>query len=62
VEIRGFEEGLVDFPGELNGRRVYLCWQLGEPAVEHWHEVDAGYSGRQDLAHPPGGLANHTSK
>jgi hypothetical protein len=43
------DAGLVDFPGEIDGRRVYLCWRLGERAVEHWHEIDAGFAGRQRL-------------
>lgn len=47
------DAGLVDFPAEVGGRNVYLCWQLGEPAVEYWHEVDAGYAGRQPLAPVP---------
>ncbi len=50
VEFKGYDVGLVDFPAEMNGRIVYLCWQLGEPAVEHWHEVDAGFAGRQRFA------------
>jgi hypothetical protein len=41
--------GLVDFPGELDGRRVWLCWRLGEPSVQYWHDLDAGYAGRQPL-------------
>lgn len=41
--------GLVDFPGEIAGRRVFLCWRLGEHAVEYWHDVDAGFAGRQPL-------------
>lgn len=49
VDFKGFDEGLVDFPAELDGRRVYLCWKLGEDAVAHWHDVDAGYAGRQKL-------------
>src|SRR5687767_6311792 len=52
VEFKGFEQGLVDFPAELDGRRVYLCWQLGEDSVEHWHDIDAGYAGRQPLELP----------
>lgn len=52
VEFKGFDQGLVDFPAELGGRRVYLCWQLGEDAVEHWHDMDAGYAGRQRLEFP----------
>ena len=41
--------GLIDFPSEMNGRRVLLCWRLGEPEVQYWHEVDAGFAGRQPL-------------
>lgn len=55
VEMKGFDVGLVDFPGEMDGRPVYLCWRLGEPAVAHWHERDAGFAGRQPLA--PGVMA-----
>jgi hypothetical protein len=41
--------GLIDFPGEIDRRRVWLCWRLGEPAVQYWHDLDAGYAGRQPL-------------
>ncbi|HSC33100.1 MAG TPA: DUF2203 domain-containing protein [Gemmatimonadaceae bacterium] len=47
------DAGLVDFPAEMDGRPVYLCWRLGEPAVDHWHEIDAGFAGRQPLAVQP---------
>ena len=50
VEFKGYDTGLVDFPSEMGDRRVYLCWRLGEPAVAHWHEIDAGFAGRQPLA------------
>jgi hypothetical protein len=50
IEMKGLDVGLVDFPGEIGGRRVYLCWRLGEPAVTHWHELDAGFAGRRRLA------------
>jgi hypothetical protein len=43
------DAGLVDFPGEIDGRPVYLCWRLGEPTIQHWHEIDAGFAGRQPL-------------
>jgi hypothetical protein len=49
VECKSLESGLVDFPAERDGRVVYLCWRDGEAAVTHWHEVDAGFSGRQPL-------------
>lgn len=49
VELKDFDTGLVDFPAWMNGHEVYLCWRLGEPEVAHWHEVDAGFAGRQKL-------------
>jgi hypothetical protein len=49
VEAKGALEGLVDFPSEMDGRIVYLCWRLGESEVLHWHELDAGFRGRQPL-------------
>ena len=49
LEFKGFEHGLIDFPSEMDGRPIYLCWKLGESAVAHWHEVDAGFSGRKQL-------------
>jgi len=50
VEMKGFDTGLVDFPAELDGRPVRLCWQLGEESVKYWHEEHAGFAGRQPLA------------
>ena len=49
VEFKGFELGLVDFPGEIDGHAVYWCWKYGEPAVLYWHDADAGYTGRQPV-------------
>ena len=49
VDFKGFEQGLVDFPGERDGRVVCLCWKLDEDAVEFWHEVSDGYAGRQPI-------------
>lgn len=46
----GLDHGLVDFPTTWQGRWVYLCWRRGEPGVLSWHEVDAGYAGRQELS------------
>lgn len=50
VEIKGLDTGLVDFPGEVNGKPAFLCWQLGEESVQYWHEEDAGFAGRQPLS------------
>jgi len=41
--------GLIDFYSKMDGRDVFLCWKPGEPEVAHWHELDAGFSGRQSL-------------
>jgi hypothetical protein len=49
IVIRDIDRGLVDFPALREGREVYLCWALGEDGVDHWHELDAGYRGRQPL-------------
>jgi hypothetical protein len=49
VIVRDLERGLVDFPAMRDEREVYLCWEEGEDRISHWHETDAGFSGRQDL-------------
>jgi hypothetical protein len=49
VEPKSGPEGLIDFPCMLDDRLVFLCWKLGESEVLHWHELDAGFRGRQSL-------------
>jgi hypothetical protein len=49
IEVKDYAQGLIDFPAEREGRPVYLCWRLGEPTVQFWHEVDAGFAGRRPL-------------
>lgn len=49
VQLKDVSRGLVDFPALMDGREVYLCWLLGEDDVTHWHELDAGFQGRQSL-------------
>ena len=49
VELKSDEIGLCDFRSMMNGREIYLCWRLGEPQVMFWHELDAGFAGRQAL-------------
>ena len=50
IQLKDRRIGLVDFPSELDGRRVLLCWRLGEPSVQFWHDEDAGFAGRQPLS------------
>ncbi len=49
VEVKDLAIGLVDFPSERDGRVVYLCWRMDEPAIVAWHELDGGYMGREPL-------------
>lgn len=49
ILLRDPETGLVDFPAEREGARVYLCWRLGEDHVGHWHPLDTGFAGRRPL-------------
>ncbi len=47
--IKDINTGLLDFPALREGHEVYLCWQYGEDRIAFWHEVDAGFSGRQPI-------------
>jgi len=49
LPMGGIEDGLVDFPTTYQGRWVYLCWHAGERELQYWHEVDAGFPGRQEI-------------
>ncbi len=48
-ELKGLDEGLIDFQAEREGRTVYLCWKLGEPEIVYWHHLDTGFASRQPL-------------
>lgn len=47
--IKDLNNGLVDFPSIREGREVYLCWRFGEPRIDFYHELHAGFKGRQQL-------------
>ena len=49
VLIKDINLGLLDFPALKDGREVYLCWQYGEDDIAFWHEIEAGYAGRQSI-------------
>lgn len=49
IEIKDLNFGLIDFPSVRDGRIVYLCWRLGEAEIAFWHNLDAGFAGRQPL-------------
>jgi hypothetical protein len=49
IVLRDIDRGLVDFPALIDGREVYLCWELGEEDVAYWHDLEGGYGGREPL-------------
>ena len=49
VLFKDINLGLLDFPALKSGREVYLCWKYGEDDIAFWHEIDAGYAGRQPI-------------
>lgn len=57
-ELKDWASGLVDFPAIHEGRQVWLCWKLGEPKVEHWHELYSGFSGRKPVGPNFGSLTS----
>ena len=49
VQIKGLDPALIDFPAFRDGRVVFLCWQEGEATISHWHDIEAGFAGREPL-------------
>lgn len=49
AQIKDINTGLLDFSAQKNGREVYLCWQHGEDDIQYWHEIEAGFAGRQPI-------------
>jgi hypothetical protein len=49
VQVKDLDIGLLDFPCEVDGRTVLLCWKLGEKTITHWHGVSEGFAGRKPI-------------
>lgn len=49
VVLKDLDVGLLDFPHQREGRVVFLCWHPPEERIGYWHEIEAGYAGRQPL-------------
>lgn len=49
VILKDLDMGLLDFPHERDGRVVFLCWHPPEEEIGYWHDIEAGYQGRQPL-------------
>ena len=49
VIVKDLDLGLCDFPCQMNGRIVYLCWKHGESEIQWWHDTHSGFAGRQPI-------------
>jgi len=49
VQVKDLDIGLLDFPCEVDGRLVLLCWKLGEKSITHWHDTSEGFAGRKPV-------------
>lgn len=49
ILIKDLDHGVVDFLGMRDGHEVLLCWRYGEDDIAFWHEVNAGFDGRQAI-------------
>ncbi len=49
VQVKDLDIGLLDFPCEVEGQKILLCWKLGEKAITHWHGTDEGFAGRKPI-------------
>jgi hypothetical protein len=49
IILKDVDRGLVDFPSMRGDHEVFLCWEQDEEDVEFWHELDAGYAGRERI-------------
>jgi hypothetical protein len=49
VQVKDLEIGLLDFPCEVEGGIVLLCWKLGEKSITHWHGTNEGFASRKPI-------------
>ena len=49
VQVKDLDIGLLDFPCQVEGRTVLLCWKLGEKGITHWHNTSEGFAGRKPI-------------
>jgi hypothetical protein len=49
VQVKDLDIGLLDFPCQVEGHTVLLCWKLGEMGITHWHGTEEGFGGRKPI-------------
>jgi len=47
VQVKDIDIGLLDFPCDVEGQIILLCWKLGEKSITHWHGTQEGFAGRK---------------
>jgi hypothetical protein len=49
IELKGIAPLLLDFPAEMDGDPVLLCWLEGERELGWYHKLAHGFAGRRRL-------------
>lgn len=49
VQVKDLSIGLLDFPCEVEGQKILLCWKRGEKVITHWHGIQEGFAGRKPI-------------
>jgi hypothetical protein len=49
VQVKDLDIGLLDFPCQVEGTIILLCWKLGEKSITHWHGTEEGFAGRKPI-------------
>jgi hypothetical protein len=49
VQVKDLDMGLLDFPCEVEGQVILLCWRLGEKSITHWHGTQEGFAARKPI-------------
>ncbi len=49
VQVKDLDTGLLDFPCNVDGGTILLCWRLGESRITHWHGLEEGFAGRKRI-------------
>ena len=49
ADIKGFAPLLLDFPADLDGEPVLLCWLEGDADLDWYHPYELGFAGRRPL-------------
>jgi hypothetical protein len=49
AQVKDLDIGLLDFPCQVEGEVILLCWKLGEEKITHWHGTSEGFSGRKPI-------------